>query len=221
MSDAEHGSAFLRQFEWMTVDIRRMQSAILTLSCRPALSFTSKPHNIITLLTPQNCSGKGENSRMASINTTAPGSRSSLSPLIKLLDPPSLGPPNPVFSNVTVVSLSDTVQQINIAGQVATTPDGEVPDGLEAQMDLCLSKVATCLDAAGATVHDLTRLNYYFVRSAWPTDGLPGWVVEKAERWLQGHRPASVCLILAALSDPRFLCEFEAHAVIRTRATVT
>lgn len=156
---------------------------------------------------------------MAAVSSTAPDSRPSSSSLIKLLDPPSLGPSNPVYSNVTIVSLSDTVQQINIAGQVATTPNGDVPDDVEAQMDLCLSKVDTCLDAAGATVHDLTRLNYYFVRSAWPTNGLPAWVVEKAERWLQGHRPASICLILAALSEPRFLCEFEAQAVIRTRAS--
>lgn len=137
------------------------------------------------------------------------------SDLITTLDPPSLGPGHPVFANILTVPLSDTITQINISGQVALLPDGTVPTGLAAQMDLCLSRLSTCLEAAGATVHDLTRFMYYFTEEAWKTEHALEMVVEKAEKWLEGHRPASCCLIVKGLSEGRFLCEFEGTAVVR------
>lgn len=133
-------------------------------------------------------------------------------PLVKVLDPPSLGPTNPVYSNITIVSIGD-IKLVTIAGQVATTPTGEIPSTLEAQIDLCLSKVGTCLSAVGATVHDMTRLVYYFVEHDPKTT--PALITEKVKPFLQGHRPASCYLVVQSLSRPEFLCEFEAVAVVR------
>lgn len=87
--------------------------------------------------------------------------------LVSTIDPPSFGPGHPVFSHVTVVPFSDTVKMITVAGQVAITAEGKTPDGLSAQMKLCLERLSTCLEAAGAGVKDMTRLMYYFTEKAW------------------------------------------------------
>ena len=136
--------------------------------------------------------------------------------LVSTLDPPSLGPKNPVYSNVTIVPLSDTMKMITVAGQVATTPTDEVPETLAAQMDLCLSKVLTCLEASGARIEDMTRFMYYFTERAWEQEDALKLAVDTVMPWLKGHRPASCCLIVKSLSEPRFLCEFEAQAVVRS-----
>lgn len=131
--------------------------------------------------------------------------------LVETLDPSSLGPSNPVYANVTTVPIGD-MNFVTIAGQVATTPTGEVPSSLEEQIDLCLSKLETCLSAVHGTVHHLTRLVYYFVEHNPETT--PGLITEKAKAFLDGHRPASCYLVVKALSKPEFLCEFEAVAVV-------
>lgn len=135
--------------------------------------------------------------------------------LVSTLDPPSLGQPNPVYSNITLVSLSDTVKMITVSGQVARDSEGNTPDGLAAQMELCLSKLSTCLDASGARVHDMTRFMYYVTEKAWEQDDVIQTVLNIITPWLQGHRPASCFLVVKSLSEPRFLCEFEAQAVVK------
>ena len=135
--------------------------------------------------------------------------------LVQTIDPQSLGPGHPLFANVTAVPLSPTVKFITISGQVATQTDGRVPKGLRAQMELCLSKVATCLEASGARIEDMTRLMYYFTERAWNQEDALKVVMDTAAPWLQGHRPASCCLIVKSLSEPQYLCEFEAQAVVR------
>jgi len=132
--------------------------------------------------------------------------------LVKVIDPPDLGSLNPSYGNITVVPIGDT-NLITIAGQVATTPSGEIPSSLEEQFDLCLHKVQTCLSFAGATLHDMTRLVYYVVE--YDGDSTRRILVEKITAFLQGHRPASCLLIVKALSKPEFKVEIEASAVTR------
>ena len=133
------------------------------------------------------------------------------SPPVQILDPPSLGPINPVYANITVAPLGPS-NLVTIAGQVATTPSGSVPSTLEEQIDLCLSKLETCLSAVNGTVQNLTRLVYYFVEHN--PDTTPQLITQKALAWLKGHRPASCYLVVKSLSKPEFLCEFEAMAVV-------
>ncbi|KAK5128217.1 hypothetical protein LTR85_002884 [Meristemomyces frigidus] len=141
---------------------------------------------------------------------------SSTASLISTIDPPSLGPPNPVYAQITKVTLSETVTLLTIAGQVAVTPDGNTPETLGEQVDLCLSRLETCLAAADANVHDMTRFMYYLTEKAYEHDGALSLVVEKVTPWLEGHRPASCFLVVKSLSKAKFMCEFEAQAVVRT-----
>lgn len=139
-----------------------------------------------------------------------------LSHLVSTIDPPSLGPPNPVYAHITSVALSDTVTLITIAGQVAVGPKGNIPGTLGEQIDLCLARLKTCLAATDASVHDMTRFMYYITESAFADEGALSLVVEKVTPWLDGHRPASCFLVVKSLSRPEFMCEFEAQAVVRT-----
>ena len=79
--------------------------------------------------------------------------------LVQVLDPPSLGAANPVYSKITIVPIGD-VKLVTIAGQVATTPTGEIPSSLDEQIELCLSKVETCL-----SVEDNACLDHREARS--------------------------------------------------------
>lgn len=136
--------------------------------------------------------------------------------LVQIIDPPSLGRAHPAYANVTVVPVGDT-NMIKVAGQVAYTPTGEVPETLEEQFDLCFSKVETCLSAAGATVHDLTRLVYYVAASAYDYEGNATLKMlgDKIVAKLQGHKPTSCLLVVAGLSDPRLKVEVEGEAAVR------
>lgn len=92
------------------------------------------------------------------------------------------------------------------------TPTGETPSSLEEQIALCLSKIEMCLEAVQGTVHHLTRLVYYMVEHNPETT--PAVLVEKVLPFLKGHKPASCYLVVKALSQSEFLCEFEAQAIV-------
>ena len=132
---------------------------------------------------------------------------------VKLLDPPSLGPANPVYANITTVALSSSATLITVAGQVATHPDGTIPSTLPEQIDLCLSKLETCLNSVDAKIENLTRFVYYFTEEAFQGQETLDLVIKQVRTWLKGHRPASCFLVVKSLSRKEFLCEFEGMAV--------
>lgn len=102
---------------------------------------------------------------------------------------------------------------ITIAGQPPVDPNGNTPDTLAEQIDLCLSRLSTCLTEAKAKKHDMIRLMYYFTEKAWEDPKALDLVTEKVMPWLDGHRPASCLLVVKSLSVPQFMCEFEAQAI--------
>lgn len=132
---------------------------------------------------------------------------------VQLHDPPSLGPANPVYANITTVPLSPSATLITVAGQVATRPDGTIPSTLPEQIDLCLSKLETCLSSVDAKIENLTRFMYYFTENAFQGKETLDLVIEKVGAWLKGHRPASCFLVVKSLSRKEFFCEFEGMAV--------
>lgn len=141
---------------------------------------------------------------------------------VELVDPPSFKHPHPLYASYTSVPLAPTTKLITVAGQVAQDPiTNAVPQGLAAQIDLCLSRISAILDHAGATKKDITRLMYYIAQPA--VDELESKEGEgaalkviggKVGAWLEGHRPASCYLRVFGMSDPKFCCEFECMAVV-------
>lgn len=141
---------------------------------------------------------------------------------VEPLDPPSFKHPNPLYSSYTSVQLSPTSKLITIAGQVAEDPvTNAVPEGLPAQIDLCLSRISTILDHAGATKKDITRFMYYIAQPAIDKfDEKEGGgsalkvIAGKVGNWLEGHRPASCYMRVFGMSEDKYCCEFECMAVV-------
>jgi len=146
----------------------------------------------------------------------------SIMPTVEVIDPPTLGKPNPLYGNITAAKLSPTTTLYTIAGQVAQDPaTGEVPAGLAAQLPVCLKRIGLCLEHIGAKKTDIIRLMYYIRQGALDdheaAEGqgsglrLIGGV---AGKWLEGHRPASCYNRSFGMSDDRYACEFEAMVVL-------
>jgi enamine deaminase RidA (YjgF/YER057c/UK114 family) len=141
---------------------------------------------------------------------------------VRPVDPPSFQNPHPLYASYTTVPISPTASLITVAGQVAQDPaTNTIPTGLAAQVDLCLSRLSMCLEHAGATKLDITRLMYYIAQPAVDElDGMEGkgaalkLIGGKVMAWQEGHRPAACFLRVQGMSDPVFLCEFECMAVV-------
>jgi enamine deaminase RidA (YjgF/YER057c/UK114 family) len=143
-------------------------------------------------------------------------------PTVEVIDPPTLGKPNPLYGAITAARLSQSTTLYTISGQVAQDPvSGAVPAGLSAQLPVCLRRIDLCLEHIGAKKTDITRLMYYIrqgdVDDYEAAEGhgsalkLIGGVVGK---WLEGHRPASCYNRSLGMSDDRYACEFEAMVVL-------
>lgn len=144
-------------------------------------------------------------------------------PTVQAVDPPSFKNPHPLYASYTTVPISTTTSLITVAGQIAQDPiTNIIPSGLDAQVDLCLSRLSACLEHAGATKRDITRLMYYIAQPAVDEiDTKEGQgaalklIGTKVGVWQEGHRPASCFLRVHGLSSPAFLCEFECMAIIQ------
>jgi len=143
-------------------------------------------------------------------------------------DPPLFKHPNPLYSSYTSVPISATAKLVTVAGQVADDPEtNEVPIGLAAQLDVCLTRLTAILDHAGAAKTDLTRLMYYIAQPAIDElDGKEGesaaltLIATKVGAWLEGHRPASCYLRVFGMSEDKYCCEFECMAVVGNKQSM-
>jgi enamine deaminase RidA (YjgF/YER057c/UK114 family) len=98
---------------------------------------------------------------------------------------------------------------VYVAGTAPIPADGDPPEGAYEQMRLCLELVAEALERAGARLQDVVRTRIYI------TD------VEDWQEVARAHgevfadiRPATACLVVAGLLDPRWRVEIEADAVL-------
>lgn len=95
-----------------------------------------------------------------------------------------------------------------ISGQLGLSPDGELADGLEAQMEQAWLNVFGVMAAAGFDREHLLRATIYVTR--------PGQVAvyrRVRDRLLDGHLCANTYIEVAGLAAPEFLVEIEAEAV--------
>lgn len=103
---------------------------------------------------------------------------------------------------------------IHLSGQVAFAPDGAlVGEGdAAAQAKQALANLGAALGAAGATVEDVVKLTCFLVDAA----DYPAYAAAKAELFAE-VAPASTCVVVEALLDPRLLLEVEAVAIVGGR----
>ena len=94
-----------------------------------------------------------------------------------------------------------------ISGTPGLTLSGDLPADFEKQAEQAWQNVLQLLERAGMGPKNLVKIVQYLVRSG----DIPAYAAVRA-RMLQGHRPASMLLVVPALVRPDFLIEIEAFA---------
>jgi 2-iminobutanoate/2-iminopropanoate deaminase len=101
---------------------------------------------------------------------------------------------------------------VHLSGQVALAPGGElVGEGdIEAQARQALANLKAALTAAGARVEDTIKVTCFLLDAA----DYPAYAAAKGELFGETE-PASTCVVVKELLDPRMLIEVEAVAATR------
>jgi enamine deaminase RidA (YjgF/YER057c/UK114 family) len=119
--------------------------------------------------------------------------------------------PGTGYSHVVVTSPG---RLVFIAGQVARDAKGNLvgKDDLKAQTEQVFANLKTALAAAGATLDDVVKLNWYV--KGYKTEYLPP-IREVRDRYVSKiHPPASTLAGVAALANDEYLIEVEAVAAL-------
>lgn len=119
---------------------------------------------------------------------------------------------NPEDIHAPVGSYSHQIEVVNermlvISGQVGMRQDGSIPEDPYEQLDLAFENILLNLHAAGMDLKDLIKVTYYLV-GEFDIAKRREIVLSK----LQGHRPCSTLLYVAALASPQFRVEIDAWA---------
>ena len=116
---------------------------------------------------------------------------------------------NPAFSQVAITKGSGNT--IYIGGQNAITKDLQIigKGNIKLQTEYALQNIETALEAAGATLEHLFKLNIYIVQGQDVRKGFEG-----AQSFLKKLKnpPVISGIIVAGLANPDYLVEIEAVA---------
>ena len=129
----------------------------------------------------------------------------------EIFSPATLPPPTG-YSHVAKVNKGTLVY---IAGQVSSDASGAlVGEGnFEAQVERVYANVKLALEAAGATMADIVKLNTYIVAEVDPAEIQKMRVVR--DRYVNVKKPpASTLVVVSRLARPGWLIEIEAIAAI-------
>ena len=129
----------------------------------------------------------------------------------EIFSPATLPPPTG-YSHVAKVNRGTLVY---IAGQVSSDASGKlVGEGnFEAQVEQVFKNVKLALDAAGATMADIVKLNTYLVAEV-SQDDLPKMRAIRDGYLNKEKPPASTLVVVSRLARPGWLIEIEAVAAI-------
>ncbi|KAM3425035.1 Amine oxidase [Cercospora zeina] len=120
---------------------------------------------------------------------------------------------SPYYSSVTHSNGPCTT--VTIAGQIGARPDGTVPSDPVEQYKFAISNLGRCLEAAGARVQDILKLNCYIVNHDSNNPRHRPILME----FLGDQRPASTLIPVEKLATPELLFEIEATAAIPQHPT--
>jgi len=129
----------------------------------------------------------------------------------EIFSPATLPPPTG-YSHVAKVNKGTLVY---IAGQVSADASGKlVGEGdLEAQAERVFANVKLAVEAAGAGMADIVKMNTYIVASVDPAD-VPKMRAVRSRYFGSGTPPASTLVYVSRLAQPGWLIEIEVVAAI-------
>ena len=129
----------------------------------------------------------------------------------EIFSPATLPPPTG-YSHVAKVSKCSLVY---IAGQVSSDASGKlVGEGdFEAQAERVFANVKLAVEAAGATMADIVKMNTYIVAAVDPAD-VPKMRAIRGRYFGSGTPPASTLVYVSRLAQPGWMIEVEVVAAI-------
>ena len=130
---------------------------------------------------------------------------------MKTLEPEDIAPPFARYAHG--VSVPERHRLIFTSGQLGLAADGTIPDGAEAQTDICFGNIDAILAADGAGRDDVVRINAFVTDRA----HMAGYMAAR-DRWLAEvtRLPASTLVIVAGFTRPEFKVEVEVVAAVPT-----
>ena len=123
-----------------------------------------------------------------------------------LSNPAGVLPPISCYSHAALID--GPPRRLVISGQVGIAPDGNLPEGGEAQIAQVFANLRMILEANGMGFRDLVKTTAFVTDRAL----VPQFRAYR-DRLFADHPPASTLVIVAGLVDPRLLVEVEAEAV--------
>lgn len=125
--------------------------------------------------------------------------------MFKSVNPDTISKPRRKY--VHSIEIPAEARVLSASGQVGVAADGTVPEGIEAQTDICWHNVVEILKANDMEVKDIFKVVQYLTRVE---DRDAHFVVR--DRYLGDHSPTSTLLFISALAEPNFIVEVEVMA---------
>lgn len=122
---------------------------------------------------------------------------------------PSTLPPATGYTQVVTATGS---RMIFVSGQIGVNASGELAQGLRAQTIQVIENIQAALHAAGATLDDVVKANWYIVNYKPQDRDLLREI--RAQYFSRTHPPASTLIGVQALAFEGLLIEVEAIAVL-------
>jgi enamine deaminase RidA (YjgF/YER057c/UK114 family) len=125
---------------------------------------------------------------------------------------PATLPPPAGYSHIAKVTKGTLVY---IAGQVSSDASGKLigEGNFEAQVEQVFKNLKLAVDAAGATMSDIVKMNIYLVAEVGPDD-VPKLRAIRDRHVNTARPPASTLVVVSRLARPGWLVEIEAVAAI-------
>jgi enamine deaminase RidA (YjgF/YER057c/UK114 family) len=125
--------------------------------------------------------------------------------MFKFLTPKSIKPPFARYSHGIEVPPGKPL--VLCSGQVAMTPDDQIPEDAGAQAELCFSNIAAILGEAGLGLANIVRINAYVTDRAFLRP-----YMDVRDRLFSNPAPASTLMIVSGFARPEFKVEVEVIA---------
>ena len=119
--------------------------------------------------------------------------------------------PNPDNKPSGISPATRSGRAVFVSGQVPVDSTGNLvgEDDCERQSEQCFENIRAALEAAGASMEDVTKITAFIVR---PED-YPDYAKVRLSMFPKDG-PASSSVFISGLVDPKFLIEIEAIAVL-------
>ncbi|TGQ39733.1 MULTISPECIES: RidA family protein [unclassified Mesorhizobium] len=125
--------------------------------------------------------------------------------MFRFLTPKSIKPPFARYSHGVEVPAGKRL--VLCSGQVAITPDDQIPEDAGAQAELCFQNISAILGEAGLELSDIVRINAYVTDRAFLRP-----YMDVRDRLFASPAPASTLMIVSGFARPEFKVEIEVIA---------